>query len=79
MRLLRPGSSVPAGFASRQGEIRDLVYLGDREHAIVGLRSGADFRVALRHPDRVEGDTWKRGDAALVAWRLDDAQPLEDG
>jgi putative spermidine/putrescine transport system ATP-binding protein len=78
MRLLRPGSAVPAGLASRHGEIRDLVYLGDREHAIVGVGSGADLRVALRDADRFEGEAWKRGDHAIVAWRLDDAHPLED-
>lgn len=78
-RLFRPGSAVPSGFSSRPGEIRDLVYLGDREHAIVGLGSGADFRVDLRKADRAEGRVWKRGDAVMVAWRPDDAHPLEDG
>jgi ABC-type Fe3+/spermidine/putrescine transport system ATPase subunit len=76
MRLLRPGSAVPDGLSSRQGEIRDLVYLGDREHAIVGV-GPVDFRVALRDPDRFEGETWRRGDAVVVAWRPDDAHPLE--
>ncbi|HJR53893.1 MAG TPA: ABC transporter ATP-binding protein, partial [Gemmatimonadota bacterium] len=79
MRLLRPGSATPAGFASRPGEIRDLVYLGDREHAIVGLRIGTDFRVALAETDRAEGAAWKRGDAVVVAWRPDDAHVLEEG
>ncbi|HET6361595.1 MAG TPA: ABC transporter ATP-binding protein [Gemmatimonadota bacterium] len=79
MRLLRPGSGVPEGLATRRGEIRDLVYLGDREHAIVGVGSGADFRVALRDADRFEGTGWKRGDAVIVAWRPDHAHPLEDG
>ena len=79
MRVLRPGSALPHGFASRSGEIRDLVYLGDREHAIVGLRSGADFRVALGETDRAEGAAWKRGDEVVVAWRPDDAHALENG
>jgi len=52
------------------------VYLGDREHAIVGV-GPVDFRVALRDPDRFEGETWRRGDAVVVAWRPDDAHPLE--
>jgi putative spermidine/putrescine transport system ATP-binding protein len=75
MRLLRPGSAVPDGFVARAGEIRDVVYMGDREHAIVGLGAGPDYRVALGE-DRT---AWKRGDAAVVAWRPDDAHPLEDG
>ncbi len=79
VRLLGSGSAVPSGFSSRPGEIRDLVYLGDREHAIVGLGSGADFRVDLRNTDQVGGRAWKRGDAVIVAWRPDDAHPLEDG
>ncbi|HJU85858.1 MAG TPA: ABC transporter ATP-binding protein [Gemmatimonadota bacterium] len=78
MRVLRPGSAVPAGLASRRGEIRDLVYLGDREHAIVGVGAGADLRVALRDADRFEGEGWNRGDAVIVAWRPDDAHRLED-
>ncbi len=78
MRVFRPGSAVPAGLASRPGEIRDLVYLGDREHAIVGLGSGAEFRVALREADRAEGPTWKRGDAVIVAWHPGDAHSLTD-
>ena len=78
MRLLRPGAAVPPGLASRRGEIRDLVYLGDREHAVVGLTSGADFRVALRDAGRFEAEAWKRGDAVVIAWRPEDAHPLED-
>jgi ABC-type Fe3+/spermidine/putrescine transport system ATPase subunit len=79
VRLLPPGSAVPSGCSSLPGEIRDLVYLGDREHAIVELGSGADFRVDLRKADHAEGRVWKRGDAVMVAWRPDDAHPLEDG
>ena len=77
MRLLAPGS-VPSGFASRPGEIRDLVYLGDREQAIVGLGSGGDFRVDLRNTDKSDGRAWERGDAVIVAWRPEDAHPLEE-
>jgi putative spermidine/putrescine transport system ATP-binding protein len=79
VRLLPPGSAVPSGCSSLPGEIRDLVYLGDREHAIVELGSGADFRVDLRKADHAEGRVWKRGDAVMVAWRPDDAHPLADG
>jgi ABC-type Fe3+/spermidine/putrescine transport system ATPase subunit len=79
MRLLPPGSTVPTGFDTRAGEIRDLVYLGDREHAIVGIGSGADFRVALRDADRAQDRGWKRGDSVIVAWRPEDAHPLENG
>jgi hypothetical protein len=68
---------VPEGLDSREGEIRDRIYLGDREHAIVGLGSGLDVRVALAEVDRAGAGSWKRGDPVVVAWRPDDAHPLE--
>jgi len=35
--------------------------------------------VDLRKADHAEGPVWKRGDAVMVAWRPDDAHPLEGG
>jgi ABC-type Fe3+/spermidine/putrescine transport system ATPase subunit len=72
MELLRPGAAgVP-------GEIREIVYLGDRVHALVRLDSGQEVLVALRDAGR-DRSSWRRGDPAVVAWSAADAQPLEDG
>ncbi len=77
MVLLRPGAEAPSEAASRAGEVREIVYLGDRVHAVVRLGSGRDVLVSLRDAGRGEGE-WRRGDPAIVAWRFEDAHPLED-
>jgi ABC-type Fe3+/spermidine/putrescine transport system ATPase subunit len=81
MELLRPGVSVSTARTARSGEVLDLVYLGDRTHAVVRLESGADIRVAIGRGGAigVEGARWKRGDRAIVVWPTADAHPLEDG
>ena len=75
MELRRPGTGVPAGAIAREGEIREIVYLGDRVHAVVTLDSGRDVLVALRNPGAES--SWRRGDAAMVIWSAADARPLE--
>ncbi|HET6618086.1 MAG TPA: ABC transporter ATP-binding protein [Gemmatimonadota bacterium] len=78
MELLRPGSSAPDEGTLRSGEIRDIVYLGDRTHALVRLSTGTDVRVALTDAETGEAGAWKLGDPVLVAWRAGGAHPLED-
>jgi ABC-type Fe3+/spermidine/putrescine transport system ATPase subunit len=75
MELRRPGDGVSGGAVAREGEIREIVYMGDRVHAVVTLDSGRDVLVALRH--RGAESDWRRGDAAVVAWSAADARPLE--
>jgi ABC-type Fe3+/spermidine/putrescine transport system ATPase subunit len=75
MDLRRPDAGVPGGATAREGQIREIVYMGDRVHAVVTLDSGRDVLVALR--DRGAESDWRRGDAAVVAWSAADARPLE--
>jgi ABC-type Fe3+/spermidine/putrescine transport system ATPase subunit len=93
MELLRPAAdgvpedgvrtggsrAAPTGSetVTRRGEIREIVYLGDRVHALVRLDSGQEVLVGLRDPG--DRSSWRRGDPAVVAWAAADAQPLEDG
>jgi putative spermidine/putrescine transport system ATP-binding protein len=94
MELLRPGAAgvpedgvrtggsgdTPTGSetVTRRGEIREIVYLGDRVHALVRLDSGQEVLVGLRDAGR-DRSSWRRGDPAVVAWSAADAHPLEDG
>ncbi|HET9333604.1 MAG TPA: ABC transporter ATP-binding protein [Gemmatimonadota bacterium] len=75
MALRRPGTGVSAGAIAREGEIREIVYLGDRVHAVVTLDTGRDILVALR--DQGAEPSWRRGDTAVVTWNSADARPLE--
>ena len=75
--LRRPGE-VPAGENAVPGVIREVVYLGETMHVVVTLASGAVVRVALRNEGQLlKPLPWRRGDAALVAWRPEDCQVLE--
>jgi putative spermidine/putrescine transport system ATP-binding protein len=88
MELLRPADASAAttrggtGYATettaRDGEVTEIVYLGDRVHALVRLDSGQEVLVLLRDAGR-ERHSWSRGDRALVVWASGDAQPLEEG
>ena len=75
MELRRPGAAVSAGAIAREGEIREIVYLGDRVHAVVTLDTGRDVLVALR--DQGAESAWRRGEAAIVTWNVADTRPLE--
>jgi ABC-type Fe3+/spermidine/putrescine transport system ATPase subunit len=77
MELRRPGAVVSAAAIARAGEIREIVYLGDRVHAVVTLDSGRDVLVALM--ERGAESEWRRGDAAVVTWSAADARRLEAG
>jgi putative spermidine/putrescine transport system ATP-binding protein len=78
MALLRPAAAA-RDTTARAGEVREIVYLGDRVHAVVRLESGRDILVALREAGRGEDAAWRRGDPALVTWRAGDAHALEEG
>jgi putative spermidine/putrescine transport system ATP-binding protein len=78
MELLRPGEAVPGERTSRPGEVREIVYLGDRVQAVVQLDSGLDVLVSLRDSVR-DQRAWRRGDPTIVAWRPGDAHLLEEG
>ena len=75
MELHRPGAGAHAGAIAQEGEIREIVYLGDRVHAVVTLDSGREVLVALR--DHGVESSWHRGDSAMVTWNAADARPLE--
>ncbi|MGH7566021.1 MAG: ABC transporter ATP-binding protein, partial [Gemmatimonadota bacterium] len=89
MEILRPGETplsqakgrasenAPGEATSRAGEVREIVYLGDRVHAVVGLDFGQDVLVSLRDAGRTKA-AWQRGDRAIVAWRSEDEHPLAE-
>jgi ABC-type Fe3+/spermidine/putrescine transport system ATPase subunit len=78
MELLPPGDArIGSGTVTRPGEVREIVYLGDRVHALVRLDSGQEVLVSLRDVGR-ERNSWRRGDPAIVAWAAGDEQPLEE-
>jgi ABC-type Fe3+/spermidine/putrescine transport system ATPase subunit len=78
MALLRPGAAPARDATVRTGEVREIVYLGDRIHALVRLDSGRDVLVALRDAGGGQGESWRRGDPAIVAWNPWDARPLQE-
>ena len=54
--------------------MREIVYLGDRLHAVVTLDAGGEGLAAARGG----GDPgWRRGDRVTLVWDPSDARPLE--
>jgi putative spermidine/putrescine transport system ATP-binding protein len=78
MSLLRPEVPPAAGAIARSGEVREIVYLGERARAVVRLEGGDEVVVALP-PGAVSGGAaaWRRGDRAVVTWDPADSRPLE--
>ena len=77
MQLLRPEAEAIPGAIARSGEVRDVVYLGERIRAIVRLESGDDVVIALPAGSGERGG-WRSGDRAIVAWSPADAWPLAE-
>jgi spermidine/putrescine ABC transporter ATP-binding subunit len=76
--LVRPGH-VPPGENALCGAVRDVIYLGETIHVVVSLPGGTDMTVALRNEGQLINPLpWRRGDEAVVAWKPDDCQILED-
>ncbi|HUF89843.1 MAG TPA: ABC transporter ATP-binding protein [Gemmatimonadota bacterium] len=79
MEILRPDTPLSSGAVARAGEVRDVVYLGERARAVVRLESGEDVVVALPPRSAAGGrGGWRPGDRAVVAWRPGDARALEE-
>jgi ABC-type Fe3+/spermidine/putrescine transport system ATPase subunit len=77
MDLLRPGE-VPAGENAVNGNVREVLYLGETLHVVVTITDGTDSTVALRNEGQIIKPLgWKVGDAAALAWRPEDCQLLE--
>ncbi len=75
--VFRPGE-VPAGENAVQGSVRDVIYLGESLHVLVDLPSAGTVTVAVRNEGQLQKPlSWKKGDAAAVAWRPEDCQVLE--
>jgi ABC-type Fe3+/spermidine/putrescine transport system ATPase subunit len=75
--LFAPGA-VPSGENALPGVIRDVVYLGETMHIVVGLADGQVVRVALRNEGQLLNPLpWRRDDPVMVSWRPDDCQVLE--
>jgi ABC-type Fe3+/spermidine/putrescine transport system ATPase subunit len=75
--LFAPGA-VPPGENALPGVIRDVVYLGETMHVVVGLADGQLVRVALRNEGQLLNPLpWRRDAPVMVAWRPDDCQVLE--
>jgi spermidine/putrescine transport system ATP-binding protein len=76
--LVRPGH-VPPGENALCGAVRDVIYLGETMHVVVTLPGSCDMTVALRNEGQLINPLpWKRGDDAVVVWKPDDCQILED-
>jgi spermidine/putrescine transport system ATP-binding protein len=76
--LVRPGH-VPPGENALCGSVRDVIYLGETMHVVVALPGGTDMTVALRNEGQLINPLpWRRGDEAVVAWKPEDCQILED-
>ncbi len=76
--LVRPGA-VPPGENALAGSVRDVIYLGETMHVVVALPHATDITVALRNEGQLINPLpWRRGDDAVVAWKPEDCQILED-
>jgi spermidine/putrescine transport system ATP-binding protein len=73
------GDAVPPGENAVGGTIRDVIYLGETMHVIVGVPGSDDVTVAVRNEGQlIKPLPWKRGDQAAVAWLPEDCQILEE-
>jgi spermidine/putrescine transport system ATP-binding protein len=76
-----PPDAVPAGENAVTGSIRDVIYLGETLHVLVDLPAETGVHtvtVAVRNEGQLQKPlSWKKGDAAAVAWRPEDCQVLE--
>jgi spermidine/putrescine transport system ATP-binding protein len=78
MDVSRP-EAVPPGENALVGTIRDIIYLGETMHVIVTVPDVGDVTVAVRNEGQlIKPLSWKRGDAAAVAWLPEDCQILEE-
>jgi spermidine/putrescine transport system ATP-binding protein len=78
MDVSRP-EAVPPGENALVGTIRDVIYLGETMHVIVTVPDIGDVTVAVRNEGQlIKPLSWKRGDAAAVAWLPEDCQILEE-
>lgn len=79
MDVCRP-EAVPAGENTVAGTIRDVIYLGETMHVIIGVPGSGNVTVAVRNEGQlIKPLPWKRGDRAAVAWLPEDCQVLEEG
>ena len=78
MDLWRP-ESVPPGQNTLEGTIQDIIYLGETLHVIVRVSGIGDVTVAVRNEGQLNKPlSWKRGEAAVVAWHPGNCQILVD-
>jgi len=74
-----PVDAVPSDENALGGTVRDVVYLGETMHVLVGLPDDLVVAVALRNEGQlIKPLPWKKGDAAAVAWKPEDCQVLEE-
>jgi len=75
---LGPEGAAPPGTEWRAGAVRDVVYLGETVHVVVGLDGGGQCRVALRNASREAArPAWRIGDRAVAWWHPDAAVVVE--
>jgi spermidine/putrescine transport system ATP-binding protein len=78
MDVSRP-EEVPAGENAVAGTIKDVIYLGETMHVLVGVPHVGTVTVAVRNEGQlIKPLRWKRGESAAVAWLPEDCQILED-
>jgi len=78
MDVWRP-DAVPPGENALSGTVRDIIYLGETMHVIVGIPGSGDVTVAVRNEGQlIKPLLWRRGDSAAVAWLPEDCQILEE-
>jgi spermidine/putrescine transport system ATP-binding protein len=77
MDLCRP-DAVPPGENAVVGAIAEIIYLGETMHVVVAVPEIGDVTVALRNEGQLMRPlSWKRGEAAAVAWLPQDCQILD--
>ena len=70
IRLVEPGASVPDGFATATGRIRDVVYLGMHTRYLVELDAGGELTVVAQNLDATSMDALAaRGRPVRLIWQ----------
>jgi ABC-type Fe3+/spermidine/putrescine transport system ATPase subunit len=75
---LHPAGAAPPGRNGVDGEVEDVIYLGETIHVLVRLDGADTIKVALRNEGQRDNPIeWQRGRRVTVAWRAEDCQILE--
>jgi spermidine/putrescine transport system ATP-binding protein len=77
MRLYRPGTAPP-GENVLSGSVREIIYLGERMHVIVGVPLLGGLTVAVHNEGQMGKPLpWQRGESVTIAWPTESCRVLE--